>query len=320
VRHALLRNAQLALAALALAFATTAPVATAHDAPMPADAPHGRLIDERWVMLHWGPFDEHEAEHALGLSDGGLEGYLYNDHHTLAQLARSRGVAFEPLVDRLAGWAEGLSAHRRAIIRQRIRLTLVSGHLAQHVLYHVFHGTHLTAPIKVAAGKDQREFAASRAGGASSSALVAAGGHDPVALEQALAQQLTTNGDDGVAQGETPQSEATRLLARQQSQLHCWFTRPLQRLDPSAPYGRAYLLHADGHTSPDVPTTRAAQALEDRAITSGLKGRPAGCWAVPQPFTGDPGAPLTRRELRRLARVPGGFRGPVNGPGSMTDG
>ena len=65
--------------------------ARAHDSLAPAGAGHNWLPDEEWVHRHWLPFDERELEAALGLRRRELEAYLYDDHHTLAELARARG-------------------------------------------------------------------------------------------------------------------------------------------------------------------------------------------------------------------------------------
>ena len=76
-------------------------------------------------------------------------------------------------------------------------------------------------------------------------------------------------------------------------------------------------------TQPDVVGTSVAfpikgtsfyERVEDRLIARGLASRPHRCWDLPQQFAGDPGAPLTRLQLRKLARLPHGYRGAVNDP------
>lgn len=316
MRRALLRVALLA----GLAFAPAAaggivPArALAHDAPMPDDARHGRLVDEPWTMRHWSPFDERLAERELGLAPGGLEAFLYDDHHTIAQLARARGIPFESLVDRLAAWADAAPGTDRAEIEARIRLMLVSGHLAQHVLFHVFHGAALTPVVFAASGFSARTATKRRAAGWSFRRLVRDGDGDPGAVERALRRKIARAEVEGTRAHETPASQAATLAARQQGLLRCWLTRPMQRLDAAAPYGRRYLKHAPGHGAADVPTTRSEQDPEEARIERGLRELRPSCWQPPEPCLGDTGAPLTRMELRALAQLPDGFMGPTNDP------
>ena len=301
-----------ALAAALVAVGLAAPVASAHDAPMPDDARHGLIIDERWVMLHWAPFDERVAERALSLRPGQLEAFLYDDHHTIAQLAEQRGIGFERLVGELSDWADHTPGADPELIRQRVRLMLVSGHLAQHVFGHVFHGIASTSTLQRAVHLSQKTFAERRAQGWSYRDLIKRIDGDPAAVQYGISQALGRNQRRGVRRHETSPQQSTRLLHRQRSQLHCWFTRPAQLVDPAAPYGREYLKHVPGHTAADVPHTREEQTAEELALAASLAARPASCWTLPQAFTSDPGAPLSRQQLRELAGVPDGFDGPVN--------
>lgn len=303
----------LALMAAVTAVISATPVAAlAHDAPMPDGARHGLIVDERWVMLHWAPFDEREAERALALKPGQLAAFLYNDHHTIAQLAKHRGIGFEPLVDRLAAWSDDTPGADPDEIRQRVRLMLVSGHLAQHVLGHVFHGMASTSVLQKEVELTQPQFAAKRAEGRSYRTLIRAAGNDAAAVQYRLSKDILRNQQRGVRRHETPARQAKRMGDRQHDLLPCWFRRPAQLVDPAAPYGREYLKHVPGHTAAEIPTTRAEQAEEDRVLEGYLSRRPPSCWPLPQRFSSDPGAPLSRTELRALARVPDGFKGPVN--------
>lgn len=279
---------------------------------MPAGARHGLLVDEPWVMAHWLPFDERVLTDALGLRPAQLEAFAYNDHHTIAQLARQRHVGFTGLVRRLTAWADTVPGADRAEMARRTRLVLVSGHLTQHVLFHVYHGFDLVPRIVRGADITWKRFDAQRDRRWSFRRVVSAAGGDAVAVERDLSATIGAERDRGVAGFQTPASQGDRMAARQRGRLHCWFTRPAQALDPAAPYDRGYTKHAGAHTSGDVPRTRAEQALEDRRISRGLAGRPKACWDLPQQFRNDPGAPLSRRRLRVLGGVPSGFKGPVN--------
>lgn len=290
------------------------PPAVAHDAPMPPGHRHGLLPNERWVMQHWSPLDEQTLATALGMPPAQIEAFLYNDHHTLAQLAIARGVDIETLVHTLAAWTAIVPSADRETIEQRIRLMLVSGHLAQHVLFHVFHGEDLSPTLKRAAKLPARRFATLRNDGWSYRRLIVRADGDPAAMMGQLTTQILRRQQTGLGSGQTPRAQGDRLVARQLRRLPCWFGRAAQSLDPAAPYDRAYTKHAPGHSDEDVPTTRARQAVEDRRISQGLAKRPHACWDLPEQFTDDPGAPLTREHLRALARLPLGYQGRVNDP------
>lgn len=308
--HVSFRTAR-ALAVAAAALAGSAAPAAAHDAAMPANAKHGLLPNERWVNNHWAPFDERQAERELRLKPGQLQAFLYNDHRTLAQLARQKDVPFETLVDHLAAWTDHVPGADKAEIKQRIRLVLIGGHLAQHVFYHVFHGLSFTSSLVSASTVSEPTFRRHRGERWSYRKLIAKHGGDADAMQRRLGQLIDRNQQRGVRLKVTPASEGKQLAALEQRRLPCWFDRPAQYLDPSAPYDRRYTKHDKDHTSADVPATRAEQRVEDRLISRGLAGRPPGCWDEPQPFHGDPGAPISRRELRRLGHVPAGFKGPL---------
>jgi AraC-like DNA-binding protein len=290
--------------------------AAAHDAPMPGSARHGLLVAEPWVMQHSAPFDERDLARELRLAPGQLEAFLYNDHHTLAQLARDRGVGFETLVRRLTAWAADAPRARRIEMARRTRLVLVSGHLAQHVLFHVFHGAGVESIVVRTSGVRRGRYDVLRTRGWSARRIVTRARADRAAVLAAVGAQIEENRLRGIATKSTPATQAARLAERQSRLLPCWFSRPRQVLDDAAPYGRMYLRHRSGHTSADVPVTRARQTVEDRRIARGLAGRPPSCWSLPARFRGDPGAPLTRRTLRRLGGVPTGFHGRTNDGGA----
>jgi hypothetical protein len=290
------------------------PLAAAHDAPMPPGLRHGLLPNERWVMQHWAPFDEQTLADGLGMRLPQVEAFLYNDHHTLAQLAAARGIDFETLAGQLAAWTTFVLAADNEVVKQRIRLTLVSGHLAQHVLFHVFHGEDLSPALKQATKLPAARFAKLRNDRWSYRRLIARAGGNPAAAIARVAAQIRRRQQAGLNSGQTPQEQGNRLVARQLRRLPCWFGRAAQPLDPAAPYDRDYTKHAPDHSDADVPVTRGQQAVEDRRISYGLATRPHACWDLPEQFVGDPGAPLMRMQLRALARLPQGYRGAVNDP------
>ncbi len=286
----------------------------AHDAPMPGGLRHGLLPDEPWVMQHWSPLDEATLAQALDIPVKQVEAFLYNDHHTLAQLALAHGLDFETLVTRLSAWAKDMPVAHQREIQQRIRLMLVSGHLAQHVLFHVFHGENLSPLLKRSSKLPDNRFAKLRNDGWSYKRLIRRAGGDPAKMLARLQADVRKRQGKGVGSDQTPKAQGDRLVARQLRRLPCWFGRAPQPLDPAAPYDRAYTKHAPDHSDKGVPTTRRQQAVEDKLIAAGLAARPHACWDLPQRFAGDPGAPLTRKQLRTLARLPQGYKGDINDP------
>src|SRR5512132_2987782 len=66
------------------------PGARAHDSLAAPGALHTWLPKEGWVKRHWLPFDERQLTTRLDIRDRELEGYLYDDHRPLADLAIAR--------------------------------------------------------------------------------------------------------------------------------------------------------------------------------------------------------------------------------------
>src|SRR5688572_28662488 len=137
-----------ALLGTVVALAVAAP-ASAHDSLAPAGSPHTWLPSAEWVPGHWIPFDEQALNEALGLRGRDLEAYLYDDHHTLWDLARARGKDPGQLADELIGpWRQTASAARLARLRDLTMRILTQGHLAQHAFFHVFHGVPVRATAR----------------------------------------------------------------------------------------------------------------------------------------------------------------------------
>ncbi len=67
-----------------------------------------------------------------------------DDHRTLAQLARRRGLDVEVLAtDLVQPMAATTTPEQLAILRERTVRVLTQGHLAQHLFFHVYHGIDL---------------------------------------------------------------------------------------------------------------------------------------------------------------------------------
>jgi GNAT superfamily N-acetyltransferase len=135
------RTWRAALVALCIGM-TAAGGAPAHDSHSPPGARHRWLPDEEWVMAHWIPFDEARLYDELGVGEARVFDWLLDDHRTIADLAERRGVRLHGLGRRLLANRRPHGADRQyRILLRRTRDVLTQGHLAQHTLFHLFHGT-----------------------------------------------------------------------------------------------------------------------------------------------------------------------------------
>ncbi|MBE2314656.1 hypothetical protein DVA67_001620 [Solirubrobacter sp. CPCC 204708] len=261
-----------AIVAALVAFLAAAAPALAHDSLAPAGADHNWLPDEEWVHRHWVPFDERALESALRLRPGQLEAYLYNDHHTVAALARARGMELDPLVARLAPSSP--------LLRERTVRVLTQGHLAQHLFFHVFHGLDLHPHAEDVFGMPADAYRALREEGASY-AEIAREGDVPVARLRAHARKmLAADRRDGVARGEAVAASSARVQARALRRLDCWLTRPAPALDPGNPYGKNRFLH--GSHAAGWPGTAAERRADDRRVERFRRGLMRACWPHPK--------------------------------------
>jgi len=269
------------MAALVVMCVFAAP-ARAHDSLAPAGAGHNWLPDEEWVHRHWLPFDERQVEAALGLRGRELEAYLYDDHHTLAALARARGVGLDAFVDRLlAGWGD---VPQRAVLRERTVRVLEQGHLAQHLFFHVFHGLELHPHSEHLFGMPLDAYRALREDGASYAEIAHAG---EVPLSVLRRHVVGVAGDDhreGVARGEAWPAEAARIRARIAARMDCWLRRPAAELDRANPYGKNRLLH--GSHAAGWPGTAGERRANERRVERFRRGLARSCWPHPPRWGG----------------------------------
>src|SRR4051812_33147736 len=129
------------LTLLILAVLAAVPVAAqATDSHAPKAARGDWLPGDEWVMSQWLPYDEATLDHLLHTNRDELATWL-DDRRTLGQLARKRGLHSQrALAKRLvAARGQHMSAARRRMLEQRALDTLTPGHLARHVLFHIYH-------------------------------------------------------------------------------------------------------------------------------------------------------------------------------------
>ncbi|MDQ3933985.1 MAG: hypothetical protein M3340_05070 [Actinomycetota bacterium] len=262
-------RALVAIAVLALACALPA-AASAHDSLAPRGAEHRWLPSERWVQKHWMPFDESRLYELLGVDTRAVFQWLSNDHRTLAQLARRRGVSPRPLAKRLMEpRRESLSRREYRLLRSRTERVLTQGHLAQHVFFHVFHGSHLTGHenghIAHLFGVDRHEYNRLRQrAGLSPYQIAKRHGRPRDGVRRHVVEMLRAEAALGVRAGAMSSGQADLILARQLRVVDCWLGRPAPKFDPHHPFGDRYSGHG--------PHSRKSRG--------GLVRRkpPRGCW------------------------------------------
>ncbi|HEX2086097.1 MAG TPA: hypothetical protein VHF89_10475 [Solirubrobacteraceae bacterium] len=134
-----LRPALLAVLCL-LAAASPAGAAERPDSDAPPGAPPAWLPAEEWVMERWLPFEEARLHEVLGVDRTEAYFFLRDGDRTLHDLARLRGVPVEGLGERLlAPRRAHVGAALWRVLRARTERVLTQGHLAEHMLGHVFH-------------------------------------------------------------------------------------------------------------------------------------------------------------------------------------
>ena len=280
-----------------------ADLASAHDSLAPPGSIHNWLPDEMWVHHHWVPFDEAQLKLELGLRGRDLHAYLYDDHRTLAALARARGVDVDELATRLvAPWGD-VDPAQLARLRERTYLVLTQGHLAQHMFFHVFHGLHLDRFAPGMFGMPAAHAARLRGQGRSWIEILERGAVPAQTFRAAFRGVLEADARSGVALREASPAQADRIVARTLAWTPCWMTRPAPRLDHANPYGKNHLLH--GAHSASWPASAREQREDERRVERFRVRLPQSCWSRPPAWSWQahglrapkptPGAASTRR-------------------------
>jgi hypothetical protein len=252
-RTVLIACALASLVSLALIGAPAS--ASAADSLAPRGAAHNWLPKEGWVWMHWLPFEEPELATALGTSAAGIRSYLSDDTRTLATLAHRRHwrLNLKALARHLTRRFDGRVPKRRlGALRWRTERMLTQGHLAQHVLYHTFHGPAVPAHAEQLFGITRDVFLAARQQGFSPIQLALRVGRNPRIVRAGALQVLKDEAQQGIASRSQSRSQARRMLSRQTRDLDCWMASPLPKLDPNNPFGGRDGDHGHGH-APRIP-------------------------------------------------------------------
>jgi hypothetical protein len=242
-------------------------VAHAHNPHSPPGAPHRWLPDQEWVMSHWIPFDEERLYDELGVGEARVFDWLLNDHRTIAELAERRGVRLSGLAGRLlANRRPRVTDRRYRILLRRTRDMLTQGHLAQHTLFHLFHGTGLAGPKELRSwfGVSLSEWRRLRLDRLTPNQIARRHGHDPAHVRELAVETLVAMAGDGVRRHATDRMEARLMLARQIRLTNCWMNSPLARYDRDNPFGDRWGNHGPHDHDSRVGLIR--------------KKPPRGCW------------------------------------------
>lgn len=262
----------------------SSPEASAHDSLAPPGAPHTWLPNEGWVMRHWVPFDERALTTRLGLRPRELEAYLYDDHRALADLARARGIDPAQLRDALvAPWRPLVGDAQYELLRGRTERMLTQPHLAQHVLFHVFHAGMLAHDPLGTFGLPVDTVRRMRLDGLTPLEVAARGGAPAAAVHAGLLHFFRQEQDEGDRQQAAWPGEARRILARQAARLPCWLRSPRPGPDPANPYGKAKLWH--GEHSRAWPRTRRQRLANERRVERLRRRLRRGCWPRPHAWS-----------------------------------
>jgi hypothetical protein len=267
--------------------------AVGHDSLSPSGALHRWLPNERWVMRHWIPFDEHTLQADLGLPGRQLESFTLNDHHTLAALARQRGIDVDSLTDDLvAPWRKQVDEERLALLRDRTQRVLTQGHLAQHVFFHVFHSFGLAPVARELFGVSSHHLDVLRMHGMTPLAVARRHGGEPErVIVRRLVRLLRRHRNIAVARREELPAEADRFLARQIARLPCWVRSLRPTTDPGNPYGKG--IHEHGSHPRDWPQTARQRRDDERRVEQFRRALQWTCW---------PRIPRWTRTTRNSAR------------------
>lgn len=228
-------------------------------------------------MRHWIPFDQATLERALGLSGRQLEAYLFNDHHTLAELARRRGVHLGELADHLvAPWHTLVDDQHLALLRARTVRVLTQGHLAQHVFFHLFHSLGSRPVAHELFGMSSAALDRVRRRGRTPLEVATRHGVPEHELTDGLLELLRTQHQEGIRTLQAWPAQSDRILARQTQTLACWLRSLPPSMDPGGLYGKATWQH--GQHGRGWPSTPRQRRINERRVERVRRKLRWTCW------------------------------------------
>jgi hypothetical protein len=243
--------------------------AQAHDSLAPRGAKHAwPPAHDGWVMQHWMPFDESLLHRELDIDNRGLERWMRNDHHTVAQLAeRRKQLDAETLADRLlAPRRATVSDKQYAVLHDRTIRFLTQGHS--------FHGTYALENTRTIFGVDRKTYKKLRLAGATPLQIGRRGGRSTAQVTRAMERILRYGRDIGTSDDSQTPAQGAYMLKRREALLSCFLRRPMPKLDPGNPYGdpnNGHGRHERGDRNGLRPDSKEARARRD----------PNSCWHEP---------------------------------------
>lgn len=211
-----------------IAFGMAAQTARAADPDAPAGAPPTWLPHQPWVMDHWLPYAETTLYRTLGMSRDQVLQWLkaHDDHASLLELARQRGVPTTGLAARLVGRRQpGVSRAQYRLLLAHAQTTLTQPHLAHHMLGHLMHVLPLLKAMPAIFGyQGLNQVIVLRDQGMSYWQIGSRRGVTEAALWRRIMKVLTATDHQGLKLGQMPIPQASSWLARQRDNLTRWLT------------------------------------------------------------------------------------------------
>jgi hypothetical protein len=187
-------------------------------------APHGARLDwlpsDEWVMSSWLPYDEARLYALVHTDRNEVDAWL-DDHRTLGQLARRHGwrsqrkLAHALVAPRL----HAVRPAMRPVLERRALDTLTQAHMANHVIFHVFHTPAIADRARTVFGVTPATFRHLRDSGLSPTAIAKRGGRTAAGARTRLAAVLTARGQRAVRLGAMSPAQAKALYAEQMASL-----------------------------------------------------------------------------------------------------
>jgi hypothetical protein len=207
-----LRLLLLTLAALLVVPAA----ASAADSHAPKGARLDWLPSDEWVMSSWLPYDEARLYALVHTDRAEVDAWL-DDHRTLGQLARKRGWTSQRALAHalVAPRLHAVRPAMRRVLERRALDTLTQGHMANHVIFHVFHTPAIADNARAVFGMRPATFRRLRDSGLSPTAIARRGGRTRAGAQVRLAALLKSRGQRAVRLGAMSRTQAHALNAEQ---------------------------------------------------------------------------------------------------------
>jgi hypothetical protein len=210
-------------AAAALSAVLIAPPARTADTEAPPGAGKNWLPNEDWVIRHWIPFEERRLYAALGVRKQFVFKWLDDYDHTIAGLARLRGIDPNSLIHRLVRpWKGKVSRKQYLRLRSRTRRTMTQSHLSRHLLFHVFHNRRIGDNARTIFGVSKYTWWDMRRSGRTVMEVARRGKRSERQVLRELLPFLERELRVGVKRDMTPRRQARAFYRTQRAKLRTW--------------------------------------------------------------------------------------------------